>query len=81
MLKILFSHRGHVDSVNAVNWQPFTNNLCTASGDKTLSLWDARSGLCEQTFYGHLNAVNHLVIAKRNMESLKEVQLTRTLRF
>ena len=40
--------RGHVDSVNAVAWQPFTNNLCTGSGDKTVSLWDARSGLCMQ---------------------------------
>lgn len=40
--------RGHVDSVNAIAWQPFTNNLCTGSGDKTVSLWDARSGLCMQ---------------------------------
>lgn len=37
-----------MDSVNAVAWQPFTNNLCTGSGDKTVSLWDARSGLCMQ---------------------------------
>ena len=40
--------RGHVDSVNAIAWQPFTNNICTGSGDKTVSLWDARSGLCMQ---------------------------------
>merc|ERR1711934_1170090 len=27
-------------------------------GDKTVSLWDARTGLCMQTFYGHMNACN-----------------------
>ena len=48
--------RGHVDSVNHVCWQPGTNVLCTASTDKTLSLWDPRSGLCSHTFYGHSNS-------------------------
>jgi WD40 repeat protein len=51
-----------VDSVNAVAWQPFSNNVCTGSGDKTVSLWDARSGLCVQTFYGHLNAVSTIAL-------------------
>ena len=50
--------RGHVDSVNEVCWQPFSSSLCTASSDKTVSVWDARSGLCTQTFYGHHNSVN-----------------------
>lgn len=47
--------RGHVDSVNEVCWQPFSNTLATASSDKTVSLWDVRTGLCAQTFYGHMN--------------------------
>ena len=34
--------------------------LATGSSDKTVSLWDMRSGLCAQTLYGHLNSVNHL---------------------
>ena len=50
--------RGHVDSVNDVCWQPFSSSLCTASSDKTVSIWDARSGLCTQTFYGHHNSCN-----------------------
>lgn len=50
--------RGHVDSVNEVCWQPFSSSLCTASSDKTVSIWDARSGLCTQTFYGHHNSCN-----------------------
>jgi WD40 repeat protein len=30
----------------------------SGSGDKTVSLWDIRTSLCVQTFYGHNNAVN-----------------------
>jgi WD40 repeat protein len=51
--------RGHVDSVNNVSFQPYSNILCTSSADKTLSLWDIRTGLCVQTFYGHMNALTH----------------------
>lgn len=80
--------RGHVDSVNAAVWQPFTANVCTASGekisllfhyifamfvlscffnvgDKTISVWDGRTGLCVQTLYGHSNSVNHLAVTNR----------------
>jgi WD40 repeat protein len=32
--------------------------FCSGAGDKTISLWDIRSNLCVQTFYGHNNAVN-----------------------
>ena len=37
-------------------WQPYSSSLLTASSDKTVSIWDARSGLCTQTFYGHHNS-------------------------
>ena len=43
-----------------VCWQPYSNVLCTGSSDKTVSLWDARSGLCTQTLYGHQNSCNHV---------------------
>jgi len=48
---------------------PLTESTCprkvercfpTASADKTVSTWDMRSGLCTQTFYGHLNSVNNV---------------------
>ena len=48
-----------MDSVNSVVFQPFSNHMCTCSGDKTISMWDCRTGLCIQTFYGHTNACNH----------------------
>merc|ERR1719482_896065 len=36
--------RGHVDSVNSVNFQPYAqSHVLTASGDKTVSLWDLRT--------------------------------------
>merc|ERR1711998_795149 len=57
--------RGHVDSVNHVTFQPFSNNVLTASGDKTVSLWDLRAGLCVQTFYGHANCCNQAVFNLR----------------
>lgn len=56
MLTAILLCRGHVDSVNEVAWQPYSSSLLTASSDKTVSIWDARSGLCTQTFYGHHNS-------------------------
>jgi sperm-associated antigen 16 protein len=57
--------RGHVDSVNSVAWQPFGVAVATASSDKTVSVWDARSGLCAQTFYGHTNSCNAAAFSLR----------------
>nr|XP_032655926.1 sperm-associated antigen 16 protein isoform X2 [Chelonoidis abingdonii] len=51
--------RGHKDSVNSIEFLPFSNTILTSSADKTLSLWDARTGFCAQTFYGHLHSCNH----------------------
>lgn len=53
-----FTFRGHVDSVNSVQWQPYSCYFVSGAGDKTVSLWDIRTNLCVQTFYGHNNAVN-----------------------
>jgi sperm-associated antigen 16 protein len=50
--------RGHADSVNEVAWLPFTNALASASSDKTVALWEARTGLCTATLYGHGNSIN-----------------------
>ena len=55
--------RGHTDSVNGLNFQPYTNYFVTGSADKTASIWDMRSGLTVQTFYGHLNTINDCVFS------------------
>jgi len=52
---------GHTDSVNKVNYQPFTNYFASCSADKTISIWDMRTGLTVQTFYGHMNSINDVV--------------------
>ena len=50
---------GHTDSANSVQFLPYSNILLSASADKTVSIWDARAGLCAHTFYGHTHAVSH----------------------
>lgn len=52
-----------MDSVNEVAWVPYSSSLCTASSDKTVSIWDGRTGLCTATFYGHKNSCNHCTFA------------------
>lgn len=56
--KVRQQFRQHTDSVNGLNFQPFTNFFVSGSADKTVSIWDMRTGLTVQTFYGHLNAIN-----------------------
>ena len=61
--RVITTLRGHLDSVNAVAFQPVSAAVATASGDKTVSLWDTRTGMCVQTFFGHANSVSDVVFA------------------
>uniref|UniRef100_A0A803STB2 Sperm associated antigen 16 n=1 Tax=Anolis carolinensis TaxID=28377 RepID=A0A803STB2_ANOCA len=60
-----YTLRGHKDSVNSIEFLPFSNIILTSSADKTLSLWDARTGLCAQTFCGHMHSCNHATFNMR----------------
>lgn len=42
-LRCRFTMRGHADSVNSIEFLPYSNTLLSSSADKTLSLWDART--------------------------------------
>ncbi|CAF5215442.1 unnamed protein product, partial [Rotaria magnacalcarata] len=50
--------RGHQDSVHSAELLMFSNIILSSSVDKTLMLWDARTGLAEHTFIGHVNPCN-----------------------
>ncbi|XP_021780104.1 sperm-associated antigen 16 protein isoform X7 [Papio anubis] len=56
---------GHTDSVNSIEFFPFSNTLLTSSADKTLSIWDARTGICEQSLYGHMHSINDAIFDPR----------------
>ena len=55
--KARMSYRAHLDSVNSINWVPMSNNFVSGSADKTCSLWDMRSNICVQTYYGHNSSI------------------------
>ena len=44
-VKMRQQYRSHTDSVNGLMWQPFTNFFVSGSADKTVSIWDMRTGL------------------------------------
>lgn len=45
-LRSKYTFRGHVDSVNACQFKPYSSLFVSGSGDKTVSLWDCRTQLC-----------------------------------
>ena len=49
--------------MNSVAWQPYSGTLGTASADKTVCLWDARSGLPTLKLYGHAASCNCLAFS------------------
>ena len=63
--KVRHIFRGHVDSVTSVKFLPFSNLFVSASADKTISLWDIRTGLCVETLYGHVNCINSVDVTCR----------------
>jgi len=47
----------HDDAVVCVAWSSGTPWLYTTSVDRTLRRWDARTGVCEQVWHGHQDAI------------------------
>ena len=54
----LFSLKGHSSSVNSVAFSPTEHVIATGSSDKTVKLWDAKTGEQLSSLQGHTNWVN-----------------------
>jgi WD40 repeat protein len=54
---------GHSDRVNSVAFSHDSARLASASGDKTVKIWDASSGECLQTLEGHSDRVNSVAFS------------------
>ena len=49
---------GHTGTVFSAGFSPDGTKLISASGDKTVRVWDVATGECVQTLQGHTNDVN-----------------------
>ncbi|EPY51935.1 F-box protein Pof11 [Schizosaccharomyces cryophilus OY26] len=49
--------RGHLASVNSVQYNESTGIIVTASGDRTLRMWDVHSGQCLKIIHAHQRGI------------------------
>ncbi len=55
--------KGHTDAVNAVAYSPAENVLATASADKTIRIWNPRTGEALLTLTGHTSGVDSIAFS------------------
>lgn len=54
---------GHTSFVSCVVFSHDLTRLASASGDRTVKIWDPSSGACPQTLKGHTNSVSSVVFS------------------
>jgi WD40 repeat protein len=54
---------GHSSYVNAVEFSPDGQLVASASGDKTVQLWEAATGTCRSTLKGHSDYVSEVAFS------------------
>ncbi len=63
-IKLLHILEGHKDGVNAVIFTPDKKYIITGSSDKTIKVWDIRTGKEKKTLTGHGDYITSLSITK-----------------
>jgi len=61
--KLLVSIEGHTDAIQTAIFSPDENSIATASYDRDILLWDAKTGKLKQRFTGHNGAVYSLAFS------------------
>jgi len=56
-IKLVRSLRGHLHPINCIVWSPNGRMLASPSEDKTIRLWDAKTGRCLRILKGHSASV------------------------
>ncbi|CAG8592719.1 15045_t:CDS:10 [Rhizophagus irregularis] len=54
----------HDDAIIQLQWHHDSPLLTTCSADRTVRVWDGRTGNCEKTFYGHQDTILGFAISK-----------------
>src|SRR5437879_5803776 len=62
-VKLVRTLRGHTGWIGRIAWSPDGRMLASPSGDKTIRLWNAETGVCLHTLRGHKEEVNTVVFA------------------
>ncbi|KWU42440.1 WD40 repeat-like protein, partial [Rhodotorula sp. JG-1b] len=67
-LSLLGTFKGHKRGVWSVKFSPVDQVLATASGDRTVKLWNLSDFTCVKTFEGHSNSVLRVDFLTRGMQ-------------
>lgn len=67
-LSLLGTFKGHKRGVWSVKFSPADQVLATASGDRTVKLWNLGDFTCVKTFEGHSNSVLRVDFLTRGMQ-------------
>ncbi|KAJ5640438.1 G-protein beta WD- 40 repeats containing protein [Penicillium herquei] len=54
---------GHSGRVYTLAFSPDGNTIASGSSDRTIKIWDATAGNCQETLHGHLREVSTLVFS------------------